>query len=32
MTDVVHGAAPTAARLSDAYRWSQLAIGVGARW
>src|SRR3979409_658924 len=30
MTDIVHGAAPTAARVSDAYRWTQLAIGVGA--
>ena len=30
MTDTVHGAAPAAARVSDAYRWTQLAIGVGA--
>src|SRR3979490_1190634 len=30
MTDIVHGAAPRAARVSDAYRWTQLAIGVGA--
>src|SRR6195256_2609176 len=30
MTDAVHGAALTAARVSDAYRWTQLAIGVGA--
>jgi len=30
MTDTVHGAAPAAAaRVSDAYRWTQLAIGVG---
>ena len=29
MTDTVHGAAPVAAaRVSDAYRWTQLAIGV----
>ena len=30
MTDAVHTAAPTAARVSDTYRWIQLAIGVGA--
>ena len=30
MTDTVHGAAPADARVSDAYRWTQLAIGVGA--
>jgi MFS transporter, OFA family, oxalate/formate antiporter len=30
MTDVVHGAAPEASRVSDAYRWTQLAVGVGA--
>ena len=30
MTDTVHGAAPAGARVSDAYRWTQLAIGVGA--
>src|SRR3982751_2036287 len=30
MTDTVHGAAPAAARVSDAYRWTQLAVGVGA--
>ena len=30
MTDVVHGAAPGASRVSDAYRWTQLAVGVGA--
>src|SRR3978361_256147 len=30
MTDAVHGAAPAAARVSDAYRWTQLAVGVGA--
>src|SRR6266849_5342514 len=30
MTDIVHGAAPTAGRVSDAYRWTQLVIGVGA--
>src|SRR3954465_3282161 len=30
MTDMVQGAAtPTAGRVSDAYRWTQLAIGVG---
>jgi len=29
MTDTLHGAAPVAAaRVSDAYRWTQLAIGV----
>ena len=29
MTDTVHGAAaPVAARVSDTYRWTQLAIGV----
>src|SRR4051794_35643222 len=30
MADTVHGAAPAAARVSDAYRWTQLAVGVGA--
>src|SRR6266850_588311 len=30
MTDIVHGAAPGASRVSDAYRWTQLAVGVGA--
>jgi OFA family oxalate/formate antiporter-like MFS transporter len=30
MTDMVHGAAPSAARVSDAYRWTQLAVGVAA--
>src|ERR1700726_1209534 len=30
MTDTVHAAAPAGARVSDAYRWGQLAIGVGA--
>ena len=30
MTDTVHGTAPSAARVSDSYRWTQLAIGVGA--
>jgi OFA family oxalate/formate antiporter-like MFS transporter len=30
MTDAVHTAAPAAARVSDTYRWVQLAIGVGA--
>src|SRR4051812_50174177 len=30
MTDTVHGAAPAAARVSDAYRWTQLAVGVAA--
>ncbi len=30
MTDAVHGAAPAAARVSDAYRWTQLAVGVAA--
>src|SRR4026207_831585 len=31
MTDPVHGAAaPVAARVSDAYRWTQLTIGVAA--
>src|ERR1043165_3570762 len=29
-TDTVHGAAPAAARVSDAYRWTQLAVGVAA--
>src|SRR5712675_2005438 len=28
MTEMVQGAAPTTARVSDAYRWTQLAIGV----
>ena len=30
MTDIVQGAAPTAGRVSDAYRWTQLTIGVAA--
>src|ERR1700712_143546 len=30
MTDTVHGAAPAAAWVSDAYRWTQLAVGVAA--
>ncbi|MBN9585361.1 MAG: oxalate/formate MFS antiporter [Afipia sp. 62-7] len=30
MTDAVHSAAPSAARVSDTYRWVQLAIGVAA--
>ena len=30
MTDTVHAAAPATSRVSDAYRWAQLAIGVGA--
>lgn len=30
MTDTLHGTAPSAARVSDSYRWTQLAIGVGA--
>lgn len=30
MTDTVHMAAPAAGRVSDAFRWVQLAIGVGA--
>lgn len=30
MSDSGHGAAQSAARVSDAYRWTQLAIGVGA--
>src|SRR5690349_18465523 len=30
MTDVAHATVPTAARVSDTYRWAQLAIGVGA--
>ncbi len=30
MTDTVHGAAPAVARVSDTYRWTQLAIGVAA--
>ena len=30
MTDVAHATVPTAARVSDTYRWTQLAIGVGA--
>src|ERR1700716_144714 len=30
MTDTVHGTVPAVARVSDAYRWTQLAIGVGA--
>src|ERR1700709_651476 len=28
MTDTVHGAAAATARVSNAYRWTQLAIGV----
>src|SRR3954463_9147747 len=30
MTDTVHGAAPAAARVREPYRWTQLAVGVGA--
>src|SRR5260370_9119347 len=30
VTDAVNGAAPQATRVNDAYRWMQLAIGVGA--
>src|SRR5438876_2084014 len=30
MTDMVQATAPAAARVSDAYRWAQLAIGVAA--
>ena len=30
MTDMVQAASPTAARVSDTYRWAQLAIGVAA--
>src|SRR4030088_2357988 len=30
MTDTVHGAAPAAGGVSDAYRWTQLAVGVAA--
>ena len=30
MTDMVQAAAPSAARVSDTYRWTQLAIGVAA--
>src|SRR4030081_1267746 len=30
MTDTVHGTAPAVTRVSDVYRWMQLAIGVGA--
>src|SRR5260370_7329004 len=30
MTDTVHGTAPAITRVSDVYRWMQLAIGVGA--
>jgi len=30
MTDTVHATVPAATRVSDAYRWTQLAIGVGA--
>src|SRR5256886_15190997 len=30
MTDTVHATAPAVTRVSDAYRWMQLAIGVGA--
>jgi len=28
MTDTVHATVPAATRVSDAYRWTQLAIGV----
>src|ERR1700759_2503257 len=28
MTDMVHATAPASARVSDTYRWTQLAIGV----
>ena len=28
MTEMVHGTAPTAARVSDTYRWTQLVIGL----
>ena len=28
MTDTVHAAAPASARVSDAYRWTQLVVGV----
>ncbi len=30
MTDMVHATAPASARVSDSYRWTQLAIGVAA--
>src|ERR1700750_3416350 len=30
MAEMVHGAAPAAVQVSNAYRWTQLAIGVGA--
>src|SRR6201989_2253640 len=30
MTDMVQATAPTAARVSDTYRWAQLAVGVAA--
>ena len=30
MTDMVQATAPTAARVSDTYRWTQLAVGVAA--
>src|ERR1700712_405918 len=30
MTDMVEATAPTVARVSDTYRWTQLAIGVAA--
>src|SRR6478672_5199607 len=30
MTDMVEATVPTAARVSDTYRWTQLAIGVAA--
>src|ERR1700687_5112222 len=30
MTDTVQGTVPATARVSDAYRWTQLAIGVAA--
>src|SRR5882762_8414292 len=30
MTDTVHTTAPAAARASDAYRWTQLVVGVAA--
>src|SRR4051794_32107895 len=28
MTDLAHAGAPATARVSDAYRWTQLAVGV----
>src|SRR5215470_15911570 len=30
MTEMVQAAAPTAGRVSDTYRWTQLAVGVAA--